>query len=165
MFQCFFYKCTAIIVLAGQLCLTLVTPQDCSQPGSSVHGILLARILELSATPFSRDSFWPTGQTQVSHIASLVAQRLKRLPAMWETWVRSLGWEDPLEEEMATHFSTLAWRIPWTEEPGGLQSTGSQRVGRDWTTSPLLLPTMQADSLPSEPPGEPIATIILKLLT
>ena len=58
--------------------------------------------------------------------ASLVAQRLKRLPAMKETWVRSLGQEDPLEKEMATHSSILAWKIPWTEEPGGLQSTGSQ---------------------------------------
>ena len=67
--------------------------------------------------------------------ASLVAQRLKHLPAMRETWVRSLGWEDPLEKEMATHSSILAWRIPWTEEPGGLQSTGSQRVGHDWATS------------------------------
>ena len=63
--------------------------------------------------------------------ASLVAQRIKRLPAMPETRVRSLGWEDPLEKEMATHSSILAWRIPWTEEPGGLQSTGSQRVGHD----------------------------------
>ena len=63
--------------------------------------------------------------------ASLVAQRLKRLPAMWETWVRSLGWEDPLEKEMATHSSILAWRIPWMEEPGGLQSMGLQRVGHD----------------------------------
>ena len=52
--------------------------------------------------------------------ASLVAQRLKCLPAMHEAWVRSLGQEDPLEKEMATHFSILAWRIPWTEEPGGL---------------------------------------------
>ena len=63
--------------------------------------------------------------------ASLVAQRLKRLPAMQETQVRSLGREDPLEKEMATHSSTLAWRIPWTEEPGRLQSTGPQRVGHD----------------------------------
>ena len=62
-------------------------------------------------------------------LASLVAQRLKRLPAMRETWVRSLGREDPLEKEVATHSSILAWRIPWTEEPGELQSTGSQRVG------------------------------------
>ena len=60
--------------------------------------------------------------------ASLVAQRLKRLPAMQETWVRSLGQEDPLEKEMATHSSILAWRIPWTEELGGLQSTGCKEL-------------------------------------
>ena len=53
------------------------------------------------------------------------------LPAMWETWVQSLAWEDPLEKGMATHFSILAWKIPWTEEPGRLQSTGSQRIGHD----------------------------------
>ena len=58
----------------------------------------------------------------------IVAQRLKCLPAMWETWVPSLGREDPLEKEMATYSSILAWRIPWAEEPGGLQSTGLQRV-------------------------------------
>ena len=63
--------------------------------------------------------------------SSLVAQRVKYLPTMQETWVRSLGWEDPLEKEMATHSSILAWRIPWTEEPGGPQSTGSQGVGHD----------------------------------
>ena len=63
--------------------------------------------------------------------ASLVAQRLKRLPLMRETWVRSLGQEDPLEKEMETHSRTLAWKISWTEEPGGLQSLGSQRVARD----------------------------------
>jgi len=57
-----------------------------------------------------------------------VAQRLKRLPAMWETWVRSLGQEDPLEKEMATHSSILAWRIPWTAELGGLQSTGCKEL-------------------------------------
>ena len=56
------------------------------------------------------------------HRASLVAQRLKHLPAIWETWVRSLGQEDPLRKEMATHSSIVAWRIPWTEEPGRLQS-------------------------------------------
>ena len=53
-----------------------------------------------------------------------MVQRLKRLPAVWETWVQSLGREDPLEKEMAIHSSILAWRIPWTEEFGGLQSTG-----------------------------------------
>ena len=57
-----------------------------------------------------------------------MAQAIKHLPAMWETWVRSLGWEDPLEKEMATHSSTLAWKIPRMEEPGRLQSMGSQRV-------------------------------------
>ena len=66
--------------------------------------------------------------TGVSIGASLVSQRVKNLPAMWETQVRSLGWEDPLEKGMATHSRILAWRIPWTEEPGGLQSTGSERV-------------------------------------
>ena len=63
--------------------------------------------------------------------ASLVAQRLKRLLAMQETGVRSLGWEDLLEKEKASHSSVLAWKIPWMEEPGGLQSIGSQRVGHD----------------------------------
>ena len=63
--------------------------------------------------------------------ASPVAQVVKNLPAMRETWARSLGWEDSLEKGMAAHFSTLAWRIPWLEEPGGLQSMGSQRVGYD----------------------------------
>ena len=66
-----------------------------------------------------------------THRASLVAQTVKNLPAMRGTWVRSLGQEDPLEKEMATRSSILAWRIPWTEKPGGLQSTGSQRVGHD----------------------------------
>ena len=55
------------------------------------------------------------------------AQLVKRHPAMWETWVQSLGWEDPLEKEMATHSSILAWEIPWIEDPGGLQSMGSQK--------------------------------------
>ena len=64
-------------------------------------------------------------------MVSLVAQRLKHLPLMWETRVRSLGWEDPLEKEMVTHSSTLAWRIPWTKKPGRLQSMGSQSVGHD----------------------------------
>ena len=60
-----------------------------------------------------------------------MAQTVKNLPAMQETKVRSLGWEDTLEKEIVTHSSILAWRIPWAEEPGRLQSTGSQRVGHD----------------------------------
>ena len=62
---------------------------------------------------------------------SLVAQTVKCLPTMWETWVRSLGWEDPLEKEMATHSSFLVWKIPWTEDPGRPQSMGSKRVGHN----------------------------------
>ena len=62
-------------------------------------------------------------------MAEMVAQMVKSLPAMQETWVRFLGWEDPLEKEMATHFSILAWRSSWTEEPGGVQPVGSQKVG------------------------------------
>ena len=69
---------------------------------------------------------WPS-----SHGASLVAQLVKNLPAVQDTLVRSLGWEDPLEKEMVTHSSILAWKILWTEEPGGLQSMGSQRAGHD----------------------------------
>ena len=61
----------------------------------------------------------------------LVAQRVKHLPAMWETWFPSLGQEDLLEKAVATHSSILAWKIPWTEKPGRLQSMGSQRVGHD----------------------------------
>ena len=68
--------------------------------------------------------------------ASQVAQWVKNLPAsqeIQEPWAQSLGWEDPLEEDVATRSSVLAWRVPWTEEPGGLQSTGLLRAGRDWS--------------------------------
>ena len=68
-------------------------------------------------------------------MASLVAQMVKSLPAGWETQVHSLGWEYPLEKEMAAHSSILAWRTPWTEEPGRLQSLGSQRVRHDRVTN------------------------------
>ena len=69
----------------------------------------------------------PIGGFVLSLWDSLVAQMVKRLPAVQETRVRSLGWEDPLEKEMAIHSSTLAWKIPWTEEPGRLQPMGSQK--------------------------------------
>ena len=83
---------------------------------------------------------WKQWQTLFSWSPkSLVAQMVKRLPTMWETWVWSLYREDPLEKEMAPHSSTLAWKIPWTEGPGRLQSTGLQRVGHDWATSLSLL--------------------------
>ena len=70
-------------------------------------------------------------QTYNDMWTSLVAQRVTHLPTLWEIRVRSRGREDPLEKEMATHSSTRAWKIPWTEEPGGLQPMGSQRVGHD----------------------------------
>ena len=67
----------------------------------------------------------------------MVAQTVKNPTAMWEPWVQSLSWEDLLEKEMATHSNILAWRIAWTDKPGGLQSMGLQRVGQD---TPVLLP-------------------------
>ena len=90
---------------AAQSRPTLCDPMDCSLPGSSVHGIFQIRML--------------------------VAQMVKRLPAMRETRIQFLGGEDLLRKEMATHSSILVWKIPWMEEPGGLQSMGSQRVGHD----------------------------------
>ena len=129
---------------------------DCSLPGFSVHGILQARILEWFAISFSRDLPHPgikpgspalqadalqseplEKPKQMVYIptieyylairwASHVAQSVEHLPTMWETWVQFLGQEIPLEKEMATHSSIPAWRIPWTEEPGGLQFMGSQ---------------------------------------
>ena len=71
------------------------------------------------------------GKYYIKLKTSLVSQTIKKLPAMWKTQVQSLGWEDSLEKEMATHSSILAWRIPWTEEPDRLQFMGSQRVGHD----------------------------------
>ena len=78
-----------------------------------------------------------------------MVQTVKHLLAIRETWVQSLGWEDPLEKGMATHSSILAWRIPWKEEPGRLQSTGSQRVRHDWVTS-LCLRKMRNCELQTE---------------
>ena len=118
---------------------SLVRILCCSSPGSSVHGILQARILEWVAISLFRGSSWPRDQTQVSCTAgrlfnvrttrmcfiiwaSLVAQMLKNPPAVQETQIQSLGWEDPLEKEMATYSIILTWRIPWAEEPGRLQS-------------------------------------------
>ena len=136
-------------------------------PGSSVHGILQARILEWVAIPFSRGSSQTRNWTLVSPCssagkesawnagdsgcipglgkspgegisypfqyswASLVAQMVKNLLAMWETWVRSLGLEDPLDKGMVTHSGIFAWRIPRTQEPGRLQFMRSQRVRHD----------------------------------
>ena len=73
--------------------------------------------------------------------ASLVALMIKNLPSIWETWIWSLGQKDPLEKGMATYSSILSWRIPWTEEPGRLQSRGSQRIRHDWATNAFTVYT------------------------
>ena len=101
----------------AQSCPTLSDSMDWSLPGSSIHGIFQARVLEWGAIAFSTASVRST----------------LNLLAIQETWAWFLCWEDPLEKGMATHSSILAWRIPWTEEHGGLQSIGSQRVGHDWS--------------------------------
>ena len=130
------YGSTSHCCLVAHLYPTLCNPVGCILPGFSVHGISQARILEWVAMPSSRGSFQPRDRTQVSCIAGrLFTDRatrevldmtlvVKNPPAMQETRVPFLGWEDPLEEGMATHSRILAWRIPWTEEPGGLQSWG-----------------------------------------
>ena len=87
----------------------------------------------------------------LSYGPSLVAQMVKRLPAMRETRVRSLGWEDPLEKEMAIHSSTTAWKIPWTEEPGRLQSMGLQRV-RYFTSLKSMKGNLVSSVLSQTPP-------------
>ena len=90
---------------------------------------------------------------------------------MQEMWVRSLGWEDPLKDSMATHSSILTWEIPWTEEPGGLQSTGSQRVGQDWTAEHTSTGSLAAakslqsclslcDPIDGSPPGSGVPGIL-----
>ena len=81
---------------------------------------------------------WSKSEENRYHILMHIfwmAQMVKKLPTVWETWVWSLGREDPLEKGMATHSSILAWKIPWTEEPGELQSMGLQRIGHDWVTN------------------------------
>ena len=104
----------------------------CGQPPTKTSGAV-SNDLSWLATSQAYPNNSLLGELSTSY-ASLVAQMIKRLPAMQETRVQSLGWEDPLEKEMATLSSILAWRIPWTEEPGRLQSTGSQRVGHNWAT-------------------------------
>ena len=92
------------------------------QPFPQITGILISLIGQCNYPPLEK-------------LTSLLAQTVKRLPMMQETWVQSLDRADPLEKEMATHSSILAWKIPWTEEPGRLQSMGPQRVRHNWATS------------------------------
>ena len=132
------------LYLVTQLCLTLCEPVDYSPPVSSIHGESPGKNTQVGCYAILQGIFPPQGSNP-GHLNcrwilyqmsgdSLVAQRVKSLPAMRETQIRSLGQEDPLEKEMATHSSILAWKVPWTEELGRLQSMGLQRVGHDWVT-------------------------------
>ena len=112
----------------------LENPMDRGAWRAAVHGVAKSWT-RLSSSFQAYLLLWRVDYLQLGTIlyvwASLVAQTVKCLSAIQETWVRSLGREDPLEKEMAPHSSTLAWKIPWTEEPGRLQSMGSQRIGHD----------------------------------
>ena len=126
----------------AQSCLTLCDPMDCSLSGSSVHGILQARILEWAAIPFSRGSSQSRDRTQVSRIAggcfTIWATREDQYILLQYIHILS----SKSEKAMAPYSSTLAWKIPWTEEPGRLQSMRSLRFGHDWATSLSLFTFM-----------------------
>jgi len=107
--------------------VSIVSPSIC-------HGVMG---LDTMILVFLMLSFKPAFSLSHFHWASVVAQTVKNLSAMQEAQVWSLGWEDPLEKETATQSSILAWKIPWTEDSGGVQSMGLQRVGHDWVTNTL----------------------------
>ena len=142
-----------------QSCPTSSDPMDCSPPGSSIHGTLQARVLEWGAIAFSDSTVWLLLNIRRSSLivvntlsrelydfkcqlregrASLVAQTVTSLSVMQKTWFWSLGWEDPLEKEMANHSSILVWRIPWTGAPGRFQFMGLYWVRHDWTTNTFI---------------------------
>ena len=101
-------------------------------PLTEIWASLVAQLVDLSwILVLERSPGEGIGYPLLYSWTSLVAQMVKNPPAMRATWIQSLGWEDPLDEGMATHSSILAWRIPWTEKPGGLQSVRSQRAGHD----------------------------------
>ena len=106
-----------------------------------------------------RESKWKSPELPLictpTNSEPLVAQTAKNPPVMQETQVRSLGQENPLEKRMAIHSSIPAWRIPWTEEPGGLQSMGSQRVGHDWVTNTPQTPSLSGSHTPGHHPLAP----------
>ena len=122
-----------------------ITPEEPNDQFGSHAWVTLKRVTDAQKQmevwkffmfPFKRTRRWSSGWLHTpSSVFGYIAQSVKNLPAVQEPWVPSLVWEDALEKEMATHSNILAWKISWTEEPGGLQSTGSQRVGQDWTTN------------------------------
>ena len=125
--------------LVGSPCSPRDSQESSLTPQSkSINSLELSFIVQLSHPYMTTGkTIALTRRTFVDKVMSLLfnilfrTQMVKRLPTMWEIWVQSLGREDPLEKEMATHSTTLAWKIPWTEETGGLQTMGSQRVGHD----------------------------------
>ena len=121
----------------AQACPTLSNPMDYSPPGSSIHGIFQARVLEWGAIAFSHRLGF-IKYLVIFFLHSLTTETcvtmLLKAYSRQETRVWPMGQEDSMETGIATHFSILAWRIPWTEEPGGLQSMGSQRVRHNWAT-------------------------------
>ena len=149
-FWCTFWGSAKILLIWERQVLTL--PRSFPKETSSFDWKnRFNKLLRLEAVTSASKGNWfrlwrENASCLVIYGASVVAQMVKRLPAMQETWVGSLGQEDPLQKEMATHSSTLAWKIPWTEEPGGLQSMGSQRVEHDWATSLTLLLSVTAIS-------------------
>ena len=121
-------------------------PGSGSSPGEGIDYPLqyswASLVAQMVKNPLARQETWVRSlgwkdplEESMANRSSLVAQTVKNLPTMQETQVWSLGQEDPLEKGMTTHSSILAWRIPWTEAPGRLQSTGSPRVGHDWATN------------------------------
>ena len=105
--------------------------EDLLEKEMATHSSILAWRIQQTEEHGRLQSMGSQSRTRLSDFTYLLTRMVKHLPAMWETRVLSLGWEDLLEKEMATHSSTLAWRIPWMEEPGRLQSMGSQRVGHN----------------------------------
>ena len=120
------YVCAKLL----QLCPALCDPMDYGPPASSVRMKCLGNVETGHCKVQNIESFY-SFKAVLCNVTFLVAQIVKRLPTMQETGVQSLSREAPLEKEMATHSSTLAWKIPWTEEPDRLQSMGSQRVGHN----------------------------------
>ena len=135
-------------------------PNPGIKPASLLSPALAGGFFTTSATWEAWKMTWLTSNLN-GVFASLVAQRLKCLPGMQETWVRSLGQEDPLENELATHSSTLAWRIPWREEPDRLQSLGSQRVGHNWVTSLSLSSSERCSFFTVEKKVRPFALLMV----
>ena len=101
---------------------------------NTIYVLKSTKIRDWQLVKISHSGHIHISSIQIKRWSPLVAQTVKNPPAMQKTWVWSLSWEDPLEEGMVTHSSILAWRIPWTEQPGGLQSMGSQRVTHSWAT-------------------------------